>query len=471
MKLTNGLKRLGLTMLLGGLFWPFQALSDEVLLEEDFENNFGAFETEGYVELSEYGARIRGSYFGNSGSMVVGPLDTHGLSGLTLQFDHFTYGLDRGEFGEVAYSLDGHNFMRLSAEQSVYGSAELALPVDAENQPNVYIRFSVEAGRYFERYTIDNVLLRAEVGPPDCEPTCGDDDGEPDNGGGDDSDNGDGGDDGNGDGSGGEGHARGPDPTNALLEQQRGPFSIGSESISSFAASGFGGATVYYPDNAQGPFAVIAISPGYTARQSSIRWWGNLLASHGFIAVTIDTLSTSDTPNRRAEQLVAALNQVANMNQGAGPLAGLIDADRMGVMGHSMGGGGALIAAQDNPSLIKAAVPLAPWNSSSRFSSTEVPTLIVGCENDATASVRRHALAFYESLPSSLDKAYLEVSNGSHFCVLSDSGENVLGKYAVSWMKRFLDQDTRYSPFLCGAEHEDELVSGVFSDYRETCPY
>ena len=39
-----------------------------------------------------------------------------------------------------------------------------------------------------------------------------------------------------------------------------------------------------------------------------------------------------------------------------------IDASRLAVAGHSMGGGGSLEAALDRPSL-QAAVPLAPWNA------------------------------------------------------------------------------------------------------------
>ena len=39
----------------------------------------------------------------------------------------------------------------------------------------------------------------------------------------------------------------------------------------------------------QGTFGAVAISPGYTARQSSIAWLGPRLASQGFVVITIDT--------------------------------------------------------------------------------------------------------------------------------------------------------------------------------------
>ncbi|WP_461024639.1 poly(ethylene terephthalate) hydrolase family protein [Thalassiella azotivora] len=34
-----------------------------------------------------------------------------------------------------------------------------------------------------------------------------------------------------------------------------------------------------------------------------------------------------------------------------------------------------------------------------------------------------------------------------------------MGKFTVSWMKRFVDQDTRYSPFLTGGPDRDDDAS------------
>jgi hypothetical protein len=48
-----------------------------------------------------------------------------------------------------------------------------------------------------------------------------------------------------------------------------------------------------------------------------------------------------------------------------------------------------------------------------------------------------------------------------------------VGRYMISWFKRFMDNDSRYSPFLCGAPHQADLGGffGPFSDYRKNCPY
>ena len=257
---------------------------------------------------------------------------------------------------------------------------------------------------------------------------------------------------------------KGPDPTSALLNATAGPFAVATVSVSSLV-TGFGGGTVYYPTTA-GSYAAIALCPGFTATQSSIAWIGRRLATHGFVVITIDTNSTFDQPPSRATQLMAALRYLTNSSSTT--VRSRIDANRLGVGGHSMGGGGTLMAARDNPTL-KAAVPMTPWSQTKSFSTVSVPTIIFGGENDTVAPVSSHSIPFYTSLPSTLDKAYAELNGASHFA--PNSTNTPIGRYSVSWAKRFMDNDTRYDTFLCGAQHTAFATPSVFSDYRSTCPY
>ncbi len=254
-------------------------------------------------------------------------------------------------------------------------------------------------------------------------------------------------------------YARGPNPTTTALEASRGPFAFSSFSVT--RPNGFGAGTVYYPSNAGGTVGAIAIVPGFLARQSSINWWGPRLASHGFVVITIDTRSSFDQPASRATQQMAALRQVVALaGTSSSPLYRKVDTARLGVMGWSMGGGGTLLAARDNPTL-KAAAPQAPWNSSTtNFSSMTVPTLIFACESDSTAPVRSHAEPFYNSMTRN-SKQYLEINNGSHSCANGGSNTGLLGKKGVAWMKRFMDEDTRYTPFACSNPN-----SSAVSDFR-----
>lgn len=256
-----------------------------------------------------------------------------------------------------------------------------------------------------------------------------------------------------------ESFQRGPDPTAASLAASSGPFTITQQSISSFVR-GFGGGVIYYPTStSQGTYGAVAISPGYTARWSSLSWLGPRLASHGFVVIGIETNSIYDQPNSRGEQLLAALDWAVSSS----PAASRIDRNRLAVAGHSMGGGGTLYAANTRPSL-QAAIPLAPWHTQKSWGSLRVPTMIIGGESDSIAPVATHSELFYQSMSSTPEKAYLELNNASHF--FPQSPNDAQASMMISWLKAFVDNDTRYLQFLCPSP-----VNVSFpEEYRNTCP-
>jgi predicted dienelactone hydrolase len=256
-------------------------------------------------------------------------------------------------------------------------------------------------------------------------------------------------------------YERGPAPTTASIEASRGSFATATTTVSRLAVSGFGGGTIYYPTSTTaGTFGAISIAPGFTATQSSISWLGPRLASQGFVVFTIDTLTTSDQPDSRGRQLLSSLDYLTQQSS----VRSRIDSSRLGVVGHSMGGGGTLEAARSRPSL-QAAIPLTGWDLTKDWSSLRVPTLVVGAEADTVAPVASHSIPFYTSLPSSLDKAYLELRGASHFA--PNSSNTTIAKYTLSWLKRFIDDDTRYEQFLCPIPG----TSTTISDYRGNCPH
>ncbi|WP_410640378.1 alpha/beta hydrolase family protein [Amycolatopsis sp. lyj-346] len=256
-------------------------------------------------------------------------------------------------------------------------------------------------------------------------------------------------------------YERGPDPTTASIEASRGSFATSTITVSRLAVSGFGGGTIYYPTTTTaGTFGAVSIAPGFTASQSSMAWLGPRLASQGFVVFTIDTVTTSDQPDSRGRQLLASLDYLTQQSS----VRSRIDSSRLGVIGHSMGGGGTLEAARSRPSL-QAAVPLTGWNLTKNWSTLRVPTLVVGAQSDTIAPVSSHSIPFYNSLPSTLDKAYLELRGASHFA--PNTSNTTIAKYTLSWLKRFIDDDTRYEQFLCPIPG----TSLSISDYRGNCPH
>ena len=256
-------------------------------------------------------------------------------------------------------------------------------------------------------------------------------------------------------------YERGPAPTNSSIEALRGPYSVSQTSVSSLSAIGFGGGTIYYPTStSDGTFGAVAISPGFTAYESSISWLGPRLASQGFVVFTIDTLTTLDQPASRGDQLLAALDHLTQRST----VRTRVDSSRLAVMGHSMGGGGTLEAAKDRPSL-KAAIGMTPWNLTKNWSGNRVPTFIIGAESDSVAPVASHSEPFYDSLSATSEKAYLELNNASHFA--PNTSNTPIAKYSISWLKRFVDADTRYTQFLCPGPSRSTDVE----EYRSSCPF
>lgn len=254
-------------------------------------------------------------------------------------------------------------------------------------------------------------------------------------------------------------YQRGPDPTPQSIEAATGPFAISQLTVPS--QSGFGGGTIYFPnDTSQGTFGAVAISPGFTELQIAISWLGPRLASQGFVVFTIDTLGVFDFPDARADQLLAALDYLTNTSS----VRSRVDRTRLGVMGHSMGGGAALSAANKRPAL-QASIPLAGWHTTKNWGGVHVPTMIVAAQNDAIAPNNDHSLPFYNSLPSTLEKAYLELAGASHNT--TNSPNTTAARYAISWLKRFIDNDTRYDQFLCPQPQPNANISR----YMSTCPY
>lgn len=114
---------------------------------------------------------------------------------------------------------------------------------------------------------------------------------------------------------------------------------------------------------------------------------------------------------------------------------------------------------------LQASIPLAGWHSTKNWSTVRVPTMVLGGQSDPTAPNSQHSLPFYTSMTAAPDKAFLELRGGDHSAPRSDN--ITVRKYTLSWLKRFVDDDTRYEQFLCPAPSPNTLISA----YRDTCPH
>jgi len=257
----------------------------------------------------------------------------------------------------------------------------------------------------------------------------------------------------------------GPDPTSTVLNGD-GPFAVTSVTVSGWSVLGFGGGTIYYPNTA-GSYGVVVVAPGYCETKDKVAWFAKRLATHGFVTMAMNFISTLDLVEWRATQLRTAVKYMTNSSSST--VRSRIDTSRRAVAGHSMGGGATLVASKQD-STLKAGIPLTPFSLTiTSFSSTKVPQMIIGADGDTTAPIATHATKFYKSIPTSTSKAYAILNNAVHST--PDSTDERIGRYGVAWAKRFVDGDTRYSTFLCGAEAAAYNTSARFDSYQSNCPY
>jgi dienelactone hydrolase len=251
------------------------------------------------------------------------------------------------------------------------------------------------------------------------------------------------------------GFQRGPNPTVSSISAPTGPFTVAQ--FTARNVSGFGNATIYHPtDTSRGTFGIVAIAPGFFSFWSQLSWLGPRLASQGFVVVGMDTTSLLDLPSMRGDQLAAALNNAVNDSR----LAGIVDPNRRAMAGWSMGGGGALDQAIRNPPNLKAAIGIAPWEVVNGYASVRVPSLVITGQSDTVAT---NGAAYYASIAG--EKAFVELAGANHF--FTTSANTAQAAAMIAWLKRFVDEDTRYTQFLCPGPP----VSTGVSASRTTCPY
>ena len=234
-----------------------------------------------------------------------------------------------------------------------------------------------------------------------------------------------------------------------------GPFSYDSivENDGMRDGPDYLGSTLYYPIAAEGPFSSLILVPGFVSPESALSSWGPYLASHGIIVMTIGTNTLTDLPIDRANALLDAFVTLEEENNRENsPVFQQIDINKISVGGHSMGGGGAQIAAtmDDNLKSVISLNPwIQPWLVNFDYLNHSVPILTISGQDDTTAPVNEHANVHYDYTPNTTPKAIYEIENGSHSTGrFPSTANNYVGKIVLSWLNYFASDNDCYFPII-----------------------
>jgi pimeloyl-ACP methyl ester carboxylesterase len=234
-----------------------------------------------------------------------------------------------------------------------------------------------------------------------------------------------------------------------------GPYRTGSYSLPAPFVNTPSTTNVFYPTNAEPPFAGIVFCPPFLTYKMSFAAWGPFFASHGIVLVTMDTVTVMDQVDQRDNEQRKVLDALKDENsRPASPLYGKLDTSKIGAMGWSMGGGATWINAVDYPGL-KTAMTLAGHNLTSMDMASKgvgirVPTLILNGATDVTIlGGMGQSNTVYNAIPDSVPKVLCVIGTVGHFAWSSptSAGRDV-AELSLAFQKTFLEGDTRWAPFI-----------------------
>lgn len=240
---------------------------------------------------------------------------------------------------------------------------------------------------------------------------------------------------------------RGPEPADSLSGAEPGPYKVEQYRDGYRNGPAYADSTINYPTDAEPPFALVVVVPGFVSPQSSIASWGPFLASHGIVTMTIGTNLPTDLPETRKNALIDAMKSLQEENMRSGsPLMGKLETSYTATMGWSMGGGGTLLVANEDPKL-KATISLCGWNPGYPYSKIMSPALMFASLGDPLAGGQSQG--FYRSIPEGTPKMLIEVGAADHFVANNPASTGgMIGRYGLAWLKVFLEGDERYRKFL-----------------------
>ena len=233
-------------------------------------------------------------------------------------------------------------------------------------------------------------------------------------------------------------------PTGALSQEfyRRGPHQVSHQSISwvdtsrptmpnrDFKGRGTRELTgrIWFPADKEGaPFPLVVYGHGYMSQYKEGEYILEFLASHGYVAVSVDfPLSTGSSPggavlsdivNQPGDLSFLIDQMLSRSKQADNLLYGRVDGDRIAALGLSLGGLTTELAAFDprrKDPRIRAAISMAgpsQFLTPEFFDDSSIPFLYIGGTADAIVPYRQNAAAIPKKYKNSV---LVTLDSGSH---------------------------------------------------------
>jgi predicted dienelactone hydrolase len=178
------------------------------------------------------------------------------------------------------------------------------------------------------------------------------------------------------------------------------------------------------------PHPIIVFAHGFHAQKEWYNWVGDCLASQGYSALLFTVPSKNLlNPQQWSDGIKSAIDYLLSEE---GSLHDKICPEKVGAMGHSMGGLGALMAGSEDRR-IKCIVGLAPAIRPERLTilreicSISIPVQLQIGSNDGLIAPE-NVKTFFDSLHSE-QKSYIEIDGGNHMRFADKTTNVMIGEY------------------------------------------
>ena len=221
-------------------------------------------------------------------------------------------------------------------------------------------------------------------------------------------------------------------------------------------------ANLHYPVSAgagQDAFPVIVFGHGLGGSSLNYQSTMRHLASHGFVVIAPDSFDLWTG----ADMLACVPWLEAEGANPASVLYGVVDATRVGLAGHSMGGAGAVRASLEPAyaSVIKAVAPIYPAPIGGFFGLTQAPVFISAGASDLITPAEAIRASIFESGSLGGPKLYASLFGSGHLEPTDGfgSGGQAWRAYLTAWFRAYLAEDVRAPTLVWGASSDRALMN------------
>ncbi len=219
----------------------------------------------------------------------------------------------------------------------------------------------------------------------------------------------------------------------------------------------YSSAIVYYPCEKQaGPFPASTLTGGWTNEKEQMDWIGSHVVTHGYIVIAMTPNNKMGlNPQWRMAHNAGIAKLKAENNRSGSPIAGLVNTNALQIMGYSKGGGGTLLAADDQGANLKTAQAIAPYFDTVHTLNRVKASTIIYTGTDDTVAPATQSLSMFASLPTSINRTLAYFNGFGHMVWWNNGDPDAHRKsltYIVSWMKVYLSGDNRYAGYVDGSQ-------------------